>query len=309
MVVRAANGRKKPKARKAAGLLKRKAAEPSGEGEQPLAAEVSAFVESLGGLGGVADATWKRPKIPTEEEDLPPELQDAEILGGSSDADASISSEDEGKVPMNRKERKEAEKQARKQAEAEKKVQQAKAPAKTPAKPAAQSQSAGGKRDGQIFLAALPPSVDGDTLRKDFAKFGEISRFYFHKDSDGSPRGTACIFYKDPDDADKVILLDGIDYKGNAIKVKRRPPRKPGGKQVKKQQERAVNEAAPTKEPAATQTSVPFACKAPGSGILKRTQKHVAKHTAAKEAEVAADEAMPKGAPKAKKAKRKRVGS
>ncbi|CAE7226114.1 unnamed protein product [Symbiodinium microadriaticum] len=308
MVVRAANGRKKPKARKAAGLLKRKAAEPSGEGEQPLAAEVSAFVESLGGLGGVADATWKRPKIPTEEEDLPPELQDAEILGGSSDADASISSEDEGKVPMNRKERKEAEKQARKQAEAEKKVQQAKAPAKTPAKPAAQSQSAGGKRDGQIFLAALPPSVDGDTLRKDFAKFGEISRFYFHKDSDGSPRGTACIFYKDPDDADKVILLDGIDYKGNAIKVKRRPPRKPGGKQVKKQQERAVNEAAPTKEPAATQTSVPFACKAPGSGILKRTQKHVAKHTAAKEAEVTADEAMPEGAPKAKKAKRKRVG-
>ncbi|CAE7190262.1 cshC [Symbiodinium sp. CCMP2456] len=289
MVVRAANGRKKPKARKAASLLKRKAAEPSGEGEQPLAAEVSAFVESLGGLGpGPGRKT-------IASEDLPPELQDAEILGGSSDADASISSEDEGKVPMNRKERKEAEKQARKQAEAEKKVQQAKAAAKTPAKPAAESQSASGKRDGQIFLAALPPSVDGDTLKKDFAKFGEISRFYFHKDSDGSPRGTACIFYKDPDDADKVILLDGIDYKGNAIKVKRRPPRKPGGKQVKKQQERAVNEAAPTKEPAATQTSVPFACKAPGSGILKRT-KHVAKHTAAKDDEVAADEMMPEGA-------------
>lgn len=68
-------------------------------------------------------------------------------------------------------------------------------------------------------MSQLPFSVDADVLKKDFSKFGEISRFFFHQDEEGKPRGTACIFYKDPDVPDKVILLDGIEYKGRNIKA------------------------------------------------------------------------------------------
>eukprot|EP00435_Cladocopium_sp_Y103_P040015 s116_g10.t2 len=96
-------------------------------------------------------------------------------------------------------------------------------------------------KDGQIYLSQLPFSVTEEVLRKDFEKFGEVSRFFFHRSLDAwawmgnasnKPAGTACLFYKDPAVADKVLLLDGIDYKGRAIRVRRRQPRKPSaGKQ------------------------------------------------------------------------------
>jgi len=88
------------------------------------------------------------------------------------------------------------------------------------------------KKDGQVFLSGLPFSVDEATLRADFEKFGEISRLYFHRDA-GKPLGTASIFYKTQDMADKVMLLDGIEYKGRTIKVKRRPPRQAAGTRTK----------------------------------------------------------------------------
>ena len=222
-------------------------------------------------------------------------------MGGSSDAGSSISSEDEGKGAQKRQKRKEAEKQA-KQGEATTKA--------TAHAAQADAESFQGKRDGQIFLAALPSSVDGETLKKDFAKFGEISRFYFHRESDGSPRGTACIFYKDPQDADKVILLDGIQYKGQAIKVKRRPPRKPGGKQARKQQEQAETEALPEEPVPIPTAAAAVDAKVPGSGILKRTQKHGAKRkVAATTAQTSADGDIGEKAPKAKKVRRRRASS
>lgn len=74
--------------------------------------------------------------------------------------------------------------------------------------------------------------------KSDFEKFGEISRFFFHRDAEGKFQGTACLFYKDPEVADKVMLLDGIvpclrdlgpapaqEYKGRALRVRRRQPR------------------------------------------------------------------------------------
>lgn len=35
--------------------------------------------------------------------------------------------------------------------------------------------------DGQIYLSQLPFSVSEEVLRKDFEKFGEVSRFFFHR--------------------------------------------------------------------------------------------------------------------------------
>ncbi|CAJ1406902.1 unnamed protein product [Effrenium voratum] len=182
----------------------------------PSEKELLALVESTKG-------SRKKRKAGQE---LPPELQDAEIIGGSSDVELSDSTEDEDEAPSKAKGKKRKE---RKVEEEEPEVKEPKAKA--------EPERSSGRRDGQIFLSQLPFSVDADVLKKDFSKFGEISRFFFHQDEEGKPRGTACIFYKDPDVPDKVILLDGIEYKGRNIKVKRRQ-RRPGGRQARKAREK-----------------------------------------------------------------------
>ncbi|CAE8706931.1 unnamed protein product [Polarella glacialis] len=89
------------------------------------------------------------------------------------------------------------------------------------------------KDDGLVFLSCLPFSVTEATLRTDFAKFGEITRLYFHKNSEGHAAGTASVYYKTKEDQEKVLLLDGIAYKGRIIKVKRRAPRQGAGVRTK----------------------------------------------------------------------------
>lgn len=84
-------------------------------------------------------------------------------------------------------------------------------------------------KDNKVFLGGLPWSVDEDTLHKDFGKFGEIKRLYFRRDENGKPIGEASVFYTTKEEVEKVLLLDGIEYKGREIKVKRRSPRKRSG--------------------------------------------------------------------------------
>ena len=184
--------------------------------------------------------------------ELPPELQEAEILGGSSDAGGWDSEEEEptGEVKelLRRVEAAKEEGKAKAKGKAEGK---AKGKVKGKAKGKAKAEAKEGRRDGQIYLAELPYSLNAEVLslwrwvsklcslrKSDFEKFGEISRFFFHKDAEGEFQGTACLFYKDPEVADKVVLLDGIvpclsdvgsaaaqEYKGRALRVRRRQPR------------------------------------------------------------------------------------
>eukprot|EP00930_Biecheleria_cincta_P049223 TRINITY_DN34469_c0_g1_i1.p1 TRINITY_DN34469_c0_g1~~TRINITY_DN34469_c0_g1_i1.p1 ORF type:complete len:340 (+),score=66.41 TRINITY_DN34469_c0_g1_i1:42-1022(+) len=187
--------------------------------------------------------------------------EDAEILGGESDAELSDSSDnqedadkpaagsaDAGAVALkkgkkkvkteskdvtgDRSSRTANVKPTLQQAGSEqsKVVKQDKAGGKSKTQPVVQKRQ---KQDGQVYLSGLPFSVDEDTVRNDFGKFGEIARFFFHRDADKKPLGTACIFYKAQEVADKVMLLDGIDYKGRNIKVKSRGPRQSGGKRTK----------------------------------------------------------------------------
>mmetsp|Transcript_67322 Transcript_67322/g.219291 ORF Transcript_67322/g.219291 Transcript_67322/m.219291 type:complete len:177 (+) Transcript_67322:624-1154(+) len=83
--------------------------------------------------------------------------------------------------------------------------------------------------DGKVWLGDLPWSVDEATLRTDFGKFGEILLLRYPVDKAGRAMGTAHISYKDNVIAQKVMLLDGIDYKGRPIKVRRRSPRRRSG--------------------------------------------------------------------------------
>merc|ERR1712176_1206635 len=87
--------------------------------------------------------------------------------------------------------------------------------------------------DSKVFVGGLPWSVDEETVRSDFAKFGNISRFNFRRDKEGRPVGEARIFYDTQETVEKVLLLDGIEYKGRAIKVKRRSPRRRSGKKTR----------------------------------------------------------------------------
>lgn len=87
--------------------------------------------------------------------------------------------------------------------------------------------------DGKVWLGDLPWSTSEAVVRKDFGKFGEIEKLQFHLDKAGRPLGTAHLSYKDPAAAQKVLCLDGIDYKGRVIKVKRRSPRRRGGKRTR----------------------------------------------------------------------------
>merc|ERR1712232_277612 len=102
------------------------------------------------------------------------------------------------------------------------------------AEPQSSSQLAEKKsKDPIVFLSGVPFKVDEDTLRKDFGKFGEIKKFFFRKDEDGRSVGEATIVYSSIDEADKVLLLDGIEYKGRNIKVKRRAPRGRSGQKTR----------------------------------------------------------------------------
>lgn len=90
----------------------------------------------------------------------------------------------------------------------------------------------------KIFLGGLPWSVDEQTVRKDFGKFGEIEKCHFCRDEKGKPRGQAYIYYHSKDVVNKVLCLDGIAYKGRAIKVKRRSPRRRSGVKTRRQRSR-----------------------------------------------------------------------
>ncbi|CAK9063666.1 Ferredoxin--NADP reductase [Durusdinium trenchii] len=167
-------------------------------------------------------------KPKTAEPELPPELQEPEIIEGSSDAELSSYSDGESAKSA------EVSGQVK---EMLNKVQLEKALAaepeklKKPKKPRVVEEAPkAGRRDGQIYLSQLPFSVTAEVLRGDFEKFGALRLFYFHRDADGKFLGTACLFYEDPAVADKVILLDGINYKGRWIRVRRRQPRNKGPK-------------------------------------------------------------------------------
>lgn len=180
--------------------------------------------------------------------------EDAEICGGESDAEFSDSSDDQegaskpaasssekskkkskaesGDAASDKKARTASTKPAVQQSSSEisKPMKKNKAAVKSENQPDVPKRQ---KQDGQVYLSGLPFSVDEQTVRTDFGKFGEIARFFFHRDADKKPLGTACIFYETQETADKVMLLDGIDYKGRNIKVKNRGPRQSAGKRTK----------------------------------------------------------------------------
>mmetsp|Transcript_53920 Transcript_53920/g.121102 ORF Transcript_53920/g.121102 Transcript_53920/m.121102 type:complete len:255 (+) Transcript_53920:79-843(+) len=89
------------------------------------------------------------------------------------------------------------------------------------------------KREKGVFLRDLPWSVDEETLRADFSKFGEIEKMQYRRDSKGRPEGAAYVEYVDASTAMKVLTLNGIEYKGRTIKVTRREPRKRAGRRVR----------------------------------------------------------------------------
>eukprot|EP00434_Breviolum_minutum_P027515 symbB.v1.2.024330.t1/scaffold2294.1/size83139/2 len=106
------------------------------------------------------------------DEELPPELQDSEILGGSSDADLAVSDDSEEDAGTSRA------------AQMIKQAENAMAQTK-PEKGDLNSNF----QDGQIYLSQLPFSVTQEVLRADFEKFGEISRFFFHRTGRIPPSG------------------------------------------------------------------------------------------------------------------------
>ena len=110
---------------------------------------------------------------PTPE--LPPELQDAEILGGSSDAGWSDSEEAEepsGEVKELLR-HVEAEPKAKGKAKAKAK---AKVKAKAKGKVLAEAKAEGQRRDGQIYLSELPYSLKAEVLSLGRLSFGTVFR-------------------------------------------------------------------------------------------------------------------------------------
>mmetsp|Transcript_17473 Transcript_17473/g.31542 ORF Transcript_17473/g.31542 Transcript_17473/m.31542 type:complete len:267 (-) Transcript_17473:3-803(-) len=89
------------------------------------------------------------------------------------------------------------------------------------------------KREKGVFVRDLPWSVDEETLRADFSKFGEIAKMQYRRDRKGRPEGAAYVEYADASTAMKVLTLNGIEYKGRKIKVTRREPRKRSGRRVR----------------------------------------------------------------------------
>lgn len=208
-------------------------------------------------------AKSKKSKDQKRSEDalLPPELQEPIILGGSSDAELESSDSEDGGVSghgvsegasemIQRAEAAMARVASKGPAGSTSKGQE-KLKKKKKKKTVSPVEAASTRNDGQIYLSQLPFSVSEEVLRKDFEKFGEVTRFFFHRNASNKPAGTACLFYKDPAVADKVLLLDGIDYKGRAIRVRRRQPRKPsaGKQQAPQFKPRGAKRKAPAPAP------------------------------------------------------------
>ena len=114
---------------------------------------------------------------PTPE--LPPELQDAEILGGSSDAGWSDSEEAEepsGEVKELLR-HVEAEPKAKGKAKGKAKAKaKAKVKAKAKGKVLAEAKAEGQRRDGQIYLSELPYSLKAEVLSLGRLSFGTVFR-------------------------------------------------------------------------------------------------------------------------------------
>lgn len=89
------------------------------------------------------------------------------------------------------------------------------------------------RHERMVFLGNLPWTVSEETLRKNFEKFGKIEWFSFHLNERGQPAGTASIRYATKAEAEKVLLLDGLDYNGRPLMVKRRGPRQRGGQKTR----------------------------------------------------------------------------
>merc|ERR1712137_1246913 len=70
-----------------------------------------------------------------------------------------------------------------------------------------------------VFVGGLPYDVNSETLKKDFEECGEIERFSFPMNEDGTPRGFAFVEYKSKEGVENAKKYDGTDYGGRTIRV------------------------------------------------------------------------------------------
>ncbi|CAE8650576.1 unnamed protein product [Polarella glacialis] len=99
--------------------------------------------------------------------------------------------------------------------------------------------SKGGSNDLKVFVGNLPLSASQLEVKNKFGVFGDIVRFDMPLGDDRKPKGMAFVYYASEDEVNSALELDGTDFDGSTIKVRRAAPQ---NKQLRHAMDKAERE-------------------------------------------------------------------
>jgi RNA recognition motif-containing protein len=82
--------------------------------------------------------------------------------------------------------------------------------------------------NNKLFVGSLPWAINNDSLRDLFTEFGEIEEAIIITDRDsGRSKGFGFVRFKNAEDAQKALSMNGKDIEGRTIVVNIAKPREP----------------------------------------------------------------------------------